>query len=381
MVATGIDLTLRLGQSGSQPAPRQLLEALQSVEVTHSDEGRSGFQIVFQAGRSGVGNRQDYPLFNSPLLKPGNRAILSVTIVAKSQVLMDGIITHQQLSPGQQVGQSTLTVTGEDVSVMMDIKEGPVEYPAQDAKGIVEQILKNYSQYGIEAQVKKPPENAPSTREHIPVKRGTDLQYIQLLAQRFAYVFYVTPGRQAGKNIAYWGPPKDPGKRQPQRAISVNMGAYTNAESLNFQFNALAATQVTAEVQDSKTNKVQPVQIQQSQRPSLSQRPALQDSPLVRTSYFQSTGQTYQQARDRAQSLTDRAADKSVTVTGELDTVRYGALLQIRQLVGLRGAGNRYDGLYYVKRVSHRLRPGEYKQSFTLTREGVGTTVNTLPTR
>jgi hypothetical protein len=79
--------------------------------------------------------------------------------------------------------------------------------------------------------------------------------------------------------------------------------------------------------------------------------------------------------------MTDRAADKSVTVTGELDAVRYGSVLKIRQLVGLRGVGTRYDGLYYVKRVSHRLRPGEYKQSFTLTREGVGATVATLPTR
>lgn len=381
MLATGIDLTLRLGQSGTQPAPRELLEALQSLEVTHSDGGRSGFQIVFQAGRSGREGQQDYPLFNSPLLKPSSRAILIVTLAAKPQVLMDGIITHQQLSPSLQAGQSTLTVTGEDVSVMMDLKEGPVEYPALDAKGIIEQILKNYAQYGIVPQVKKPPENAPSTQERIPVKRGTDLQYIQLLARRFAYVFYLTPGPQAGKNLAYWGPPKDPGKQPTQNPISVNLGSYTNADSLNFQFNALAATQVTAAMQDSKTNEVRQVEIRQSQRPQLSQQPASDNSPLARTSYFQSSGQTYEQAQQRAQAMTDRAADRSVTVTGELDTVRYGSLLQIRQLAGLRGAGTRYDGLYYVKQVSHRLRLGEYKQSFTLTREGVGTSVTTLATR
>jgi hypothetical protein len=40
--------------------------------------------------------------------------------------------------------------------------------------------------------------------------------------------------------------------------------------------------------------------------------------------------------------------------------------------VGLRGAGHSFDGLYYVKSVTHNIRRGEYKQSFTLTREGLG---------
>ena len=41
-------------------------------------------------------------------------------------------------------------------------------------------------------------------------------------------------------------------------------------------------------------------------------------------------------------------------------------------LVGLRGAGFTYDGLYYVKSVSHAISKGQYKQRFSLTREGTG---------
>ena len=37
-----------------------------------------------------------------------------------------------------------------------------------------------------------------------------------------------------------------------------------------------------------------------------------------------------------------------------------------RQLVGVRGAGPAFDGLYYVKSVTHNIKRGEYKQSFTL---------------
>ena len=57
-----------------------------------------------------------------------------------------------------------------------------------------------------------------------------------------------------------------------------------------------------------------------------------------------------------------------VTGTGQLDVLRYGRVLKPRQLVGVRGAGITYDGLYYVKSVTHTIKRGEYKQSFQLTR-------------
>jgi hypothetical protein len=40
-------------------------------------------------------------------------------------------------------------------------------------------------------------------------------------------------------------------------------------------------------------------------------------------------------------------------------------------LVGVRGVGIAYDGLYYVSSVTSNLRRGEFKQSFELTRNGL----------
>jgi hypothetical protein len=80
------------------------------------------------------------------------------------------------------------------------------------------------------------------------------------------------------------------------------------------------------------------------------------------------------QATSRAQAETDRSTDRVLTASGEVDAVRYNSILQPRSLVGLRGAGYLHDGFYYVKRVTHRLDRGGYKQGFTLAREGLGTT-------
>jgi hypothetical protein len=47
-------------------------------------------------------------------------------------------------------------------------------------------------------------------------------------------------------------------------------------------------------------------------------------------------------------------------------------------LVGVRGVGPAFDGLYYVKSVTHRIKRGEYKQNFSLTRNGLVSTVPTV---
>jgi hypothetical protein len=69
--------------------------------------------------------------------------------------------------------------------------------------------------------------------------------------------------------------------------------------------------------------------------------------------------------------MTD-AANAVVTAEGEVDVMRYGNILQARSLVGVRGAGFSYDGIYYVKRVKHLIKKHQYKQQITLTREGTG---------
>ncbi|MGC1310445.1 MAG: hypothetical protein WA885_24710 [Phormidesmis sp.] len=371
----GINLTLLIGATVPKPASRELMEALHSVEVKHTDEGRAGFQIVFQAGRAGRRDLQDYKIAKNPLLQVFNRVILVVRMGAAAEVLMDGIITNQQLSPHPEPGKSTYTITGEDVSVMMDLEEESTEHQAQDEATIARLIIAKYAKYGLVPQIVDPAgfRDRPTPNERIPTQQETDLQYLQTLAQRFAHVFYIIPGPTAGANVAYWGPPQR--KSRPQKALTVNMGSFTNVTSVNFQNNALAAAGVTGSVQDRKTNNIRPVQESRTDRPLLARQSALTSQRHKRVRQFRETGRDVARADARAQAMTDRSVDDVVTVSGELETVRYGGLLRLRGLVGLRGVGNSYDGHYYVKNVTHTLGPGQYKQSFTITREGLGSTV------
>jgi hypothetical protein len=369
----GVNLTLLIGPTVAVPAPPPLVENLASVEVTHSDEGRSGFQLTFNAGRSGPADVLDYPLLTLPLLRPFNRVIVIVVVNAIPRVLMDGIITHQQLNPSDEAGASTFTVTGEDVSVMMDLEERSAEHPAQDETVIAFKLIATYAQYGLIPLVIPPPAlDPPIPIERVPVQQGTDLGYLKEMAERFGYVFYVSPGPAPFTNTAYWGPPKR--LDIPQRALTVNMGAETNVESMRFSNNALTPTLVAGQVQDRLSGETFPVQTFASIRPPLSAQPAwLVNQPNVRTAQLRTSGLNVVQAFARAQGITDASAD-AVTAEGELDVIRYADLLQARGLVGVRGAGYSNDGFFYVKRVTHSITQGEYKQRFSLARDGAGST-------
>lgn len=375
----GVHLTLLIGPTVAVPAPPLLTEALQSVEVTHSDEGRSGFQLVFQAGRDALTGLIDYPLLSLPLLRPFNRVVLIVTFQGIPSVLMDGVITHQQLNPGSEPGAGQLTVTGEDVSVMMDLEEKSAEHPAQDETIIALKIIASYAQYGLIPMVIPPLViDPPIPIERTPVQQGTDLEYLQQMAARHGYVFFVIPGPAPLTNIAYWGPPKR--FDIPQPALSINLGPATNVESINFQYSALEPTLVSGQVQDRLTGQTLLVRTFASTRLPLSSQPAwLTQQPNVRTRTFRESGLNVTQAFGRAQSVTDASVDRVLTATGELNALRYGGLLRARGVVGVRGAGYSYSGFYYIKRVTHKLSRGEYKQQFTLVRDGLGALTPVVP--
>jgi hypothetical protein len=385
MSLLGLNLTLSVGSMTPDPAPLQLTQALQSVEVTRSDEGPSAFQLTFYADRSGP-FQSDYPLLRSPLLKLFNRILITVTFNGTPRVLMDGFITHHQLMPGDASKGSTLVVTGEDVSVLMDLVDLPFEYPSMSDAMIVLFILAKYSLIGIYPEVIPP----LTTFLRLPLEgtwqqTGTDRANLNKLAANHAYVFYIEPGAAPLTNKAYWGPPPRTGT--PQKALTVNLGPATNVSSISFNYDGLAATGVFGTLQDPETNIDMPILLQAGTRvPLLAGQPALPGQiPFARQSLYSSALQcgdgynraiSYIDALASAQSIVDQSTDKVVTAEGELDGLRYGDLLSAPGVVGLRGAGTTYDGNYYVKSVTHSISKEKYTQKFKLAREGVGSTVS-----
>ncbi len=360
----GIHLTLMMGPTIAAPVPQPVTDALTSAQVTTSAGQRSGFQLTFTLGKQSLLNRTLLP---AGFFDPKVRVIIVATINGMPNVLMDGVITQQSVSPSNEPGQSTLNITGEDVSLVMDLEHRRETHPNMDLDKQVRKILLNYLEFGFVPLVIPPLfTNQPSRADRTPSQASTDLAYINKLAQDAGYVFYIDAGPAPGANLAYWGPEIRVGVPQP--ALNVNMDAHTNVESLSFTFNGLSRTQLTITKTLPKTNIdiTIPVPDIGLLRPPLALKPAiaLRKEPLGDTSKLNTTD-----ALLRGLAGTAEAAD-AINGSGEIDVLRYGRLMKARQLVAVRGAGMAYDGLYFVKSVTHNIKRGAYKQSFTLSRDG-----------
>jgi hypothetical protein len=373
-VVKGIYLTLLIGPTVPVPVPQFALDALTGVEVSTRDEGASGFQLSFT-----LNNRS--PLHTLFLLAGGQqqirvRVIIIVTFNGMPNVLMDGMVTHQQVAPGGDAGHSTLMITGEDLSVAMDDDERNGEaYSAMSVETCVTTILARYGSLGIvPLVVPSVMIHVPLPTQRIPMQYGTDLAYVRLLAERVGHVFYIDPGPAPGMSVAYWGPRVK--VAAPQPALNIDMDAHTNVESLNFSFDGRERTEYVVRIQDEKSKKSTDVPVPDTTllNPPLGAIPPLKvKKQIVKTAKL-----TMTEATLLALSLTSRSLD-AVSGSGTLDVLRYGRILKARQLVGVRGAGPAFDGLHYVKSVTHVIKPGEYKQSFELARNGLISTVPMVP--
>ncbi|MDZ8188791.1 MAG: hypothetical protein RMX96_28560 [Nostoc sp. ChiSLP02] len=377
-----ICIKLLIGKTIPKPAPYEVIDALIDLEVTQQDRDRSGFQMTFSLSKE-LKKFSDYWLLQKGILDPPNRIVIQVIVNVKvgvrrrlqSPVLIDGIITDHQVAPSNQPGESRLIVTGEDISLMFDLQDKNETYPNLSDSKIVKKILTPYRiKYGLKLDVKNS-NYVPKKEERIPTQQGTDLQFIQELAVRNSYIFEIKPDKIPGKNIAYWGEEKQ--KITPvQPALSMNMGAFTNVDSsISFNFNALAAIEPQASISNERTGASIRIKVPKSPGKILVKKTA----KFLRKEILRCTNKLEKiLAQNETESFASRSQENAVTASGEVDTVRYGYILRVRQLVGVRGVGNTYGGYYYVKQVTHRIKRGEYKQSFTLKREGRGAIIPKL---
>jgi hypothetical protein len=179
------------------------------------------------------------------------------------------------------------------------------------------------------------------------------------------------------QSLAYFGP--DVRLPVPQPALNVNCDWATNVESLSFSLDGLSKKMTIITILDPITGTI-PVPIPLPDISLLNPPLGLRPTPPAKVTFSDEfAGLATDEAMSRAFGLL-RDGSSAITGNGSLSVTRYGYILRARMLVGVRGAGLAYDGLYYVDSVTHSIKRGEYKQNFTLSRDGLISMTPVVPT-
>lgn len=374
-MASFVEVSLMIGPAVPVPVPKEVIDAVESIVVTSSTKEASGFQLTFR-----LSNRS--PLHTIFLLSGGSpiplvRVIILVKVAGVMTVLMDGVMTDHEVSPGNAPGVSTLTVKGEDLSATMKyLTLTGIPYPGMSEYVRVNLVLLKYLALGV-APLVIPQifDDVAIPTERIATHKCNDHAYLTALAQRAGYVFYVDPGPLPGMSTAYWGPEIRWGIPQP--ALSINFDAHTNVESLSFKYNSDEASLPIIFIQEQNSKTPIPIPV-----PGVSLlKPPLGIIPPIpkRITHIDGTAK-YTIPRALLIGLAEAADNADCVVgSGTLDVRRYGRVLKARGLVGVRGAGEAFDGLHFVRSVTSTLQRGSFTQSFELVRNGLLSTLPSVP--
>lgn len=371
----GVNLTLMIGPVIPVSVGKDVLEALTDVSVITSTQGPSVFTLNFELST----NSPLHTLFlvSGSASIPMIRVIIAVTLNGQTDVLIDGVMTKHDVKPGSSPNTSSLSVTGEDLTKVLDYLDlSGIPYPAMPPFARVSLMIAKYAFLGIIPKViPSVLLDVPNPLDRIPRQDGKDLPYIKRLAEEVGYVFYHEPGPVPGTSFMYWGPEIKFGNPQP--ALNVDMDAHTNVESISFSFNSEMATIPVLMIQNLQTKIPIPIPLPgvNPLSPPLGVIP-----PIPKNLEFNNKAakHTVPQAIMLGLAQASKNAN-AVTATGSLDVMRYGRVLKPRKLVGLRGVGHAFNGLYYVEKVTSTIKRGEFKQSFDLSRNGLLSTVPRVP--
>ena len=370
-----VRLQLFTGPAVPVPAPKFVIDSLREVTVeSGSGHAQSGFELVFDIDKKS-------PLNTLYLLTGGAsipllRVVVAVTVGGTTDVLIDGVMTHHEIQTAGPT--STLRIKGKDLTVVMDyLQLDGLPYPAMPPAVRVLIALAKYAFLGcVPLVIPSMVEDIPIPIERIPRHQGTDYAYVKALAEQVGYVFYIEPGPVPGVSKAYWGPEIRLGVPHPALNAGLD-GPHDNVTSLSFSFDKEKKELPVVFIQEPNSKAPIPIPIPDITplNPPLGVVPPM--PPKVK--FLTDTSKLNPLAAAMRGIAYAGTHSDSVFATGSLDVTRYGRVLKSRQLIGVRGAGDAFNGLYYVTKVTHQIKRGSFTQSFGLARNALISTLPVVP--
>ncbi len=365
-MAKQISYTLRVNGSA---ASVDVLNAVRRIEM--EDHAAMADMLRLRLAVAVKENGSGWTLLDDDLFTRLAKLELSVTVGSGSAIkLIEAYVIEVDTAFSSEPNGSLLTVTAMDSTVLMHLDEKVKAWPNMMDSDVASSIFSdaNYQFTPVVESTKW----SRQENDHTLIQRGTDIQFLQHLAERNGYECFVETN-DAGQLEGHFHPLKHDGKAQG--TLTVNMGSATNVNSFQARFDMLGpavAKASTLDPDDASSQKGQADDGTQSE--GMGDKPALPSDRPRRVLLSQLGMAKAGEVQRYAQSVVDRSS-WSIVAQGDLNTLAYGGVLKAKKPVMVRGVGQQFSGRYYVERVLHTIgSDGSYVQRFTLRRNATGLT-------
>lgn len=352
-----------------QQLPPELAALLQGVELHLGGERASLALLRFSMQQAATG---DWLPLDHELLTPGRELCIDLAVGGREPApVFCGHVSH--LRPHFEGLESNcyLELVVLDAAALLDIEDKVRLFPDATDADAAEQI---FADANIEATVVET-EIRHIESEQALIQRGTDWQFLQLLARRNGYVCYFEVASETRGPRAYFGPPRYDG--DPQADLIATSGQ-SNLEWFDVQLRYLAATQYAGAAIDPLRKLLVRSEDEDGGASlgsnSIAARIESALAPL-------GVGRTVRRLDDppisaaalqvQARAHTRAAQFRLLTGRGQLDTEIYGGLLSPWRSVAVRAVGELLGGTWWVDTVHTVLSEQRLVQTFAVSRDAL----------
>ncbi len=341
-----------------------LYPVLVEVLVETSRAEASAATITFETRRDETGL---WVVQDRGVLAPWQPIVIEAAFGTYTEEVMRGYILRVNPTYPQDPGDTKVIVKCQDDSVKLDREQVRTTWgndaPTSDLT-IVTQIVTDHSLL-MDGDSKEGQTSITVSQDK------TDIRFLKDRAEANGYELIFREGK------VYFGPMRV--DKEAQETILVYAGPDTHCFSFDVDDDGHRPDKVAYDIAASAGDATE-TEIVAPNLPLMGPTPATGGDGLRDFVWRLSRegGSDRNEAAARAQGKANEQSMK-IRATGKLDGSRYGHVLRAGEPVPVDGIGERYGGVYYVDKVSHRFTVDGYRQSFELMRNAYGDNLGDLP--
>jgi phage protein D len=341
-----------------------------TVEIARGKAGEAKITLATRRGQDGNWDVEDSGVFVD--WKPV-RIQAAFGLTTREEVIR-GVVREIKVQHPPNLGDSTVQVTVQDLSLVADREHRRQVWGTNSAKSSDSQILQEVL---ARNQLQSDSASGQGLTGIIVNQDGTDAALLRARAEANGYELLYEG------DTVFFGP-LDGRLSSPstQASILVGAGSSTNCNSVDLEVDGRKPDSVVIEFARGAGQSPERITKQPS-LPLLGLEPVTSDGPGDHTLVMSGEAGADRAALDTKAQAKANELSMKVKASGELNSTAYGHVLKPGYTVRLEGVGPRFTGSYLVDTVSHRFTPEGYTQRFTLLRNaytdaGTGSALSVL---
>lgn len=341
-----------------EPAPDFFLSLIEmEIEDEHRLAAVFRIKLALNRGEDGL-----WTFLDDDRVKLWSKVEISLNLADEEQQLIMGYVTHIKPHIDPDENSSFLEILGMDPTCLMSLEEKIKDWPNKTDSDIAREILQNYSLTPRVDDTGVVHDEAATTI----IQRETDIQFLKRLARRNGFECFVKNKTGYFRKPVLTAP--------PQSVLAAHFGDETNLVKFDGRLNALRPTRVEMHQIDTIGKQIEDAVVEVGDQRQLGRDGAFSISVPNEVTARMFVKHAVALGQPEMENLCHALFDEAewlMEARGEIDGACYGAVLQTRNLVPIKGVGEVFSGLYYVTGVKHNFTLNRYVQHFTARRNAM----------